>query len=186
MEPLKRDPELGKLVERYGELELEPADDPFERLVVSIVNQQLSTSSAKTIRQRLFQTIDIDPDTVLETDEEVLRSVGLSRQKIEYMKNVAEKFSAENYTREKFAGMDDEEVIDELTQIKGIGTWTAKMFLMFVLARKDVFPVEDLGIRHGMQNLYSLEQREQMERKASEWSPYRSIASLYLWRFVDG
>lgn len=185
MKPLKNDPELGKLVERYGELELEPSENPFERLVTSIVNQQLSTSSAEAIRQRLFSQFEIEPAAILAADPESMKEIGLSRQKIEYMKNVAEKFERENFSRAKFEAMSDEEVISELTEIKGVGTWTAKMFLMFVLAREDIFPVEDLGIRRGMEHLYELEQEEDMVSKAADWQPYRSIASLYLWKLED-
>lgn len=186
MEPLRNDPGLQELIERHGELELVPAEDPFQRLVVSIVNQQLSTQSAAAIKSRLFDGFTITPDALLDADEDALREVGLSRQKIEYIKNAAERFIEDDLTPDRFQKMSDTEVIDELTQIKGIGVWTAKMFLIFVLGREDVFPVEDLGIRNGMTHLYGEMTQEDMATKAEDWRPYRSIASLYLWKAVDG
>lgn len=185
MEPLRNDAKLAPLIDEYGELTVEPADNPYERLVVSILNQQLSTQSAAAIKERLFDRFDVTPEAMLAVDEDVLQDVGLSRQKITYIKNAAEQFQEDNLSQERFAEMSDDEVINELTDIRGIGTWTAKMFLMFVLGREDVFPVEDLGIRNGMQELYGIDDRSDMVEKAEEWRPYRSIASLYLWRAVE-
>ncbi|MFC4406085.1 DNA-3-methyladenine glycosylase family protein [Haloarchaeobius iranensis] len=185
-EQLRTDRELGPVVEEHGALELEPAEDPFERLVRSIVSQQVSTSAATAIRERLYDAVDVEPAAVLAADEATLRDAGLSGQKVGYVRNVAEAFEAHGYTREHFARMDDEEVVAELTDIKGIGVWTAKMQLMFSLARPDVFPVEDLGIRNGMSALYGDDlTRGEMVETAERWRPYRSYASLYLWRTVD-
>lgn len=176
---------MAGLIEEHGELTLEPADDMFERLIVSVVNQQLSSASAAAIRDRMFQRFDITPGGLAAADEEALRDVGLSGQKTEYVQNVARAFQQNGFSLEYFEGMSDDEVIDELTQIKGIGVWTGKMFLMFCLARSDVFPVEDLGIRRGMAVLYDIEDRGAMIEKAEDWRPYRSHASLYLWRVTD-
>ncbi len=169
-----------------GEPTLEPADDPYNRLVVSIINQQLSTQSAAAIKERVFDRFEITPRHMLDADPVELRDTGLSRQKIDYIKHAAERFIEDDLTREQFADMADEDVVEELTGIKGIGTWTAKMFLIFVLGREDVFPVEDLGIRQGMEALYGDMSRQEMVEKAEEWQPYRSIAALYLWKSVDG
>ncbi|PEN11475.1 3-methyladenine DNA glycosylase [Longibacter salinarum] len=165
-----------------GPLALEAADDPFERLVTSIVNQQLSVASARTIRNRLFETCDITPQALLQAEPERLRNCGLSRQKTEYVRNVAEAFLQHEWTRASFADLNDEMVIDALTDIRGVGIWTAKMFLMFALGRPDVFPVEDLGIRNGMTTLYGESDRSRMREIADSWRPRRSLASLYLWR----
>lgn len=183
---LRDDPDLGPVVEEHGEVRLEPADDFFQRMVRSIVSQQVSTAAATSIRERLYDTVEIEPEAILQAEESILRDAGLSRQKVEYVRNVAEAFDQHGYTREYFDGMSNEEVVSELTQIKGIGVWTAKMQLMFSLGRPDVFPVEDLGIRNGMNVLYSDDlSRDEMATRSADWSPYRSYASLYLWRIVD-
>ena len=148
------DPHLGPVVAEHGEIELEPHPDPFERLVISIVNQQLSTASAAAIKDRLFDRYEITPEGMLAADAEGLRELGLSAQKIDYVRNVADRFIDDGLSPETFSAMTDEEVIEELASIKGIGVWTAKMFLIFVLAREDVFPVEDLGVRRGMELLF--------------------------------
>lgn len=185
MDHLTDDPVLDPLIEEYGRLELEPAPDPFRRLITSIVGQQLSTEAAATIRQRLVDTVEITPDAILAAAESDLREAGLSKQKTTYVKNVARTFDEQDFTRDSFDGMSDEIVIEELTSIHGVGVWTAKLFLMFGLAREDVFPVEDLGIRRGMEYLYGDLTRDEMISKADPWKPYRSYASLYIWRAID-
>ncbi|WP_058828270.1 DNA-3-methyladenine glycosylase [Haloferax sp. Q22] len=185
---LRADPHLGDVVDEHGPLSLDPADDPFERLVVSIVNQQLSTTAAATIRDRLFDHVEITPEGILAADEDVLRDCGLSNQKVGYVRNVADAFQ-DGLSAESLRAMDDDEVVAALTEIRGVGDWTAKMFLIFVLAREDVFPVEDLGIRRGMEHVFGFERdavsRGEMRERAERWAPYRSYASRYLWRCVD-
>jgi DNA-3-methyladenine glycosylase II len=184
-ETLLEDSYLGPLVDRHGRLELDPADDMFERLVVSILRQQVSMESAAATRQRLFEAVEVTPEGVLAADPETLRDVGLSRQKTGYVRNVAEAFRDE-YSKEYFEGMADEAVVDELTEIKGVGEWTANMQLLFSLGRPDVFPVGDLGVRKGMRNLYGEDlSRAEMVTEAERWAPYRSYASLYLWRVEE-
>lgn len=185
MEHLKSDPDLSGLIETHGELSLEKTKDPFERLVRSIISQQLSTESASAIRGRLFENFEITPSGILEAEEEKLKDIGLSRQKIDYLQSISRHFIEDGLDLEKFESMSDREIIEELTDMHGVGVWTAKMFLMFALAREDVFPVEDLGIRRGMEQLYGDISREEMVEKAQDWKPYRSIASLYLWKLVD-
>ncbi|MFB6114904.1 MAG: DNA-3-methyladenine glycosylase [Candidatus Nanohalobium sp.] len=175
------DEEMERLYEEHGEKQLERSEDPFEDLLVSIINQQLSTQSAEAIRERFFENFERTPEKILEADEDELSDVGLSSQKVDYMKSAAERFIEDDLSAEGFSNMSDEEVIEELTEIHGIGEWTAKMFLITVLGREDVFPVEDLGIRKAMENIYGLESRDEMREKASEWKPKRSLASLYLW-----
>ena len=182
---LKDDPELKKLVEKHGELEVKKSGEPFRRLIVSIINQQLSTESAEAIRERFFDRFEITPEKILEADPEEMNELGVSSQKIDYMKSSAEKFIQDGLSREKFSEMSDEEVIDKLTGIHGVGDWTAKMFLIFVLGRKDIFPVEDLGIRQAMEDIYGIESRKLMKEKSLDWKPERSLASLYLWEHSD-
>lgn len=185
MKELREDETLRPLIEEYGELELEASDKPFERIVVSIVNQQLSTQSAEAIRERLFDSFEITPDTLLETEEARLSNLGLSSQKVDYIKSAARHFKEDHLSTEKFSSMSNEEVIDELTDIHGVGVWTAKMFLIFVLAREDIFPVEDLAIRKAMKNLYGIEEKSLMKEKSEDWKPFRSKASLYLWKSLE-
>lgn len=182
MEPLYEDPAMAPLIEKYGELDLAPAEDPFSRLVVSIIHQQLSNASARAIEDRVFDRFQITPGSLLEADPEDMKEAGLSRQKIEYIQNVARTFQDQDWNRESFSVMSDKEVIERLTEIRGVGTWTAKMFLIFVLARPDVFAVEDLGIRKGMEILFGELDRDEMIERASRWKPCRSYACLYLWR----
>ena len=183
---LRDDPAIGPLIEEYGERELDPADDPYERLVISIVNQLISTEAARTVKNRLFEAFEIAPETILAADEDDLRDVGLSSQKVGAMKNAAAWWREEDITREYFAELSDEEVIEELTEISGIGDWTGKVFLMFALGREDVFPVEDLAVRRGMEMLFEEPSRAEMREHAENWRPYRSVATLYVWQiYVD-
>jgi DNA-3-methyladenine glycosylase II len=183
---LRDDPDIGHLVADHGDVTLESGEDLFERLVVSILRQQVSMASANATRERLEDAVELTPAALLRTDRSTLRDLGLSRQKASYVHNVAEAFVEHDYSREYFAEMSDDAVIAELTDINGVGTWTAKMQLLFSLGRPDVFPVEDLGIRKGMHTLYGDDlERSRMEEIAERWRPYRSYASLYLWRAVD-
>lgn len=181
---LQVDPVLGPLIERYGPLELKVAEDPFQRLVTAIVNQQLSLASARAIRRRLFDGFEISPSALRDADPAALADVGLSARKIEYLRGVAERFDREDLTRGSLERMSDEAVVDRLTSMRGVGVWTAKMFLMFALGREDVFPVEDLGIRKGMRSLYGNLSVDEMIETADPWRPHRSRASLYVWRVV--
>ncbi|QGN06847.1 DNA-3-methyladenine glycosylase 2 family protein [Halorhabdus sp. CBA1104] len=183
---LRTDPRLASLIDEHGELTVEPAENCFARLVVSIVRQQLSIESASVIRQRLFDHFEVTPTNLQHVPAADLADVGLSRQKAETITRVATVFDERDYSVSSFDAMDDEQVLEELTKISGIGPWTAKMFLLYALGREDVFPVEDLGIRRGMQALYDTDMtRTEMVDHAESWRPYRSIASLYLWRVVD-
>jgi DNA-3-methyladenine glycosylase II len=176
-----RETDLRPLVERHGPVELTVAEDPFERTVVSIVNQLISTEAARTIRSRLFDRFEVTPAAMLAAEEDELREVGLSAQKVEYVKNVARWFEEEDVTRDRFEGMDDAAVVAELTEIRGVGDWTAKMFLCFCLGREDVFPVEDLAVRRAMTDVFGDESRAAMRERAELWRPYRTYAALYLW-----
>jgi DNA-3-methyladenine glycosylase II len=188
-EHLRSDDRLGALVAEHGELTVEPAADFFQRFVVSILRQQVSMASAAATRERLFEAVEVTPEGILATDETVLQNAGLSRQKTTYVNNIAEAFVEEGYSQDYFEGMDDDAVREELTEIPGVGPWTADMQLIFSLGRPDVFPVGDLGIRKGMANLFDdldREDRAAMAERSERWAPYRSYASLYLWRATDG
>jgi DNA-3-methyladenine glycosylase II len=183
---LRTDPDIGPLVEEHGEVTLEPADSLFERMVRSVVSQQVSTAAATSIRERLYDSVEITPEGVLAAEEATLRDAGLSGQKVGYVRNIAEAFGEGGYSTDHFEGMTDDEVVSTLTEIRGVGRWTAKMQLMFGLGRPDVFPVEDLGIRKAMNALYADDlERSEMTERAEKWRPYRSYASLYLWRSID-
>lgn len=183
---LAQDPIMAELLEKhepYSERDWEE----FERLCVSIINQQLSTASALAVRKRVFDLLehDVTPERVLAADEDALREAGLSRTKVEYVRNAARAFQRNDYTREALADHSDEEVIDLLTEIKGIGEWTARMYLLFVLDRQDVLPLGDLAVRRGIERLYGNGDgemtRAEMREIAESWRPYRSIATLYIW-----
>jgi len=185
-EQLRGDPALGAVVETHGPLGLDPAEDMYRRLVVSILRQQVSMASAAATRDRLFDAVEVTPSGVLAADPETLREAGLSRQKTRYVREAARAFREEGYDGAYFEDMDDDAVVDELTSITGVGTWTANMQLMFSLGRPDVFPVGDLGIRKGMRTLFGEDTtREEMVERAREWRPYRSYASLYCWRIEE-
>ena len=182
---LREDPVMAELLDEHDPYS-EPNWSEFERLCVSIINQQLSTASAAAVKERVFNLLDEDvtPERVLEADEDALRDAGLSRTKVEYVQNAARAFQEYDLTREGLADHSDEEVIDRLTEIKGIGEWTAHMYLMFVLEREDVLPLGDLAIRNGIQQIYGNGEemtREEMRGVAEAWRPYRSVAARYIW-----
>ncbi|MFB6131421.1 MAG: DNA-3-methyladenine glycosylase [Salinigranum sp.] len=186
---LRDDPVMARLIETHGRLDTTPAESEFERLCVSIINQQLSTASAAAVRDRVFAVLgDVTPDAVLAADAEALREAGLSRTKVEYVTNAARAFEERDLTREGLADASDEEVIAELTRIKGVGEWTAHMYLLFVLGRPDVLPLGDLGVRRGIQELYGDGRelsRAEMREVAERWRPYRSLATRYVWRAYE-
>lgn len=164
------------------------------RLMASIMGQQLNTKVARVIFHRfleLYNGKDPKPQQVLETPSATLRSIGLSNAKVGYVHNVA-KFCIENkITDKKLLLMNNEEVIELLTQIKGVGRWTVEMLLMFTLGRENVFAVDDLGIQQAMIKMYKLDgndkkkMKEQMLKISSKWSPYRTYACLHLWKWKD-
>ncbi len=182
---LARDPVMAALVDRY-ELPALGGYDAYERLLYSIVNQQLSTASARTVRERVVEALDGDvrPETVLSVDPERLREAGLSGQKVEYVRAAAEAFRDRELDREGLADSSNREAIAELTAIRGIGEWTARMYLIFVLERPDVLPLGDLAVRRGIETLYadgdSLT-RAEMREIAESWRPYRSRGTRYVW-----
>ena len=188
----KKDEKMGRLITKFEKPEFKKDNNYFEALVRAIVYQQLSGKAAATIYERfkdLFTNNKFpSPSIVMEKSHEELRSVGLSNQKASYIHNIANAF----YTGTVPKDIDiigDNEVIECLTTIKGVGPWTAEMFLMFTLNRPDIFPVTDLGIQKGFQLFFQLNELpkpDQMIEKAEPWIPYRTLASWYLWRVVEG
>ncbi len=165
------------------------------RMMASIMSQQLSTKVAKVIFHRfleLYKGKEPKPQQVLDTPDQILRSIGLSNAKVSYVKNVAAFCIEHTITDKKLLAMTNEEIIDLLVQIKGVGRWTVEMLLMFSLGREDLFAVDDLGIQQAMCHLYKIDasdkkaMKEKMLKISAKWSPYRTYACLHLWRWKDG
>ena len=186
----KCDPIMAGIVTRVGRCCIEYGPPEFHSLAESIVYQQLNGKAAFTIFKR-FSALAGDPVTpkgILKLTDEQLRSVGLSKQKSSYLRDMAERASRGELDFSKLHEMSDDEVIEHLTQVKGVGTWTAQMFLMFTLKRENVLPTGDFGIRMAIKKHYKkrkLPNPIQMEKVAKAWEPYRSIACWYLWRSLD-
>ncbi len=187
------DPELIPLLDAFKIQDLQPETDYFKSLTRSIVYQQLSGKAAKTISDRfilLYKDKSYPtPVDVINIDHEKLRSVGLSNSKAQYIKNIAHAFLDNPDTYDSLEKMDDQDIIDTLITIKGVGPWTAQMFLMFTLNRPDVFPVTDLGVQKGFKHYYKLSEMPtpgQMLKKSEQWAPYRTVVSLYFWRLLEG
>lgn len=160
----------------------------IRELCESIVSQQLSVKAARTIWLRSCEVVDWNnPESILSTDEKVLRACGLSHQKISYVKNIALAVQNSSVRFEKLDTMSDEDVIAELITVKGVGRWTAEMFLIFTLCREDVFSAGDLGLRNAIDRAYKTEKigHSAAEELAMKWSPHRSIASRVLWKSLD-
>ncbi|MFC6999524.1 DNA-3-methyladenine glycosylase family protein [Rufibacter roseus] len=165
----------------------------YDALLSSVISQQLSVKAAATIKGRflaLFPESAPKPHLVLASSEEDFRNVGLSRQKASYIKSIAEHAQAGNLHQEELIFLPDEELIKRLTQIKGVGRWTAEMILMFALNRPDVMPLDDLGIYNAMKKLYHIEEpfkvaKPRMQTLSNAWRPHRTLACRYLWRSLD-
>lgn len=187
----KSDPVMKSIIKRVGPFTLKANRDRFQMLARSILSQQISTSAARTIRERLERATEpegITPEAILRFDLEELRELGISRQKGTYLRDLAEKVQTNQVCLRTIARMPDDEVIANLTQIKGIGVWTAQMFLMFSLARMDVLPVDDLGLQNAIKKHYPVRgklHRDKIHRIARPWRPYATVASWYLWRSLD-
>jgi DNA-3-methyladenine glycosylase II len=188
----KADPVMARVVDVVGPCRFRPITDAthFHHLARAIVYQQLSTKAATTIFGRVLALCgtSLEPDSVLAQPDEALRSAGLSSQKTRYVKDLAAHVRDDRLPLDRLDQMDDREVIAALRQVKGIGVWSAQMFLIFRLGRPDVLPVLDLGIRKGVQRAYGLRRLPALryvERIGKRWSPYSTIASWYLWRLLD-
>lgn len=190
---LSRDPKFAPILTSVKPYRPQKQRDIYFRLMRAISGQQLSVKAASTIWER-FLTLFPDkyphPTLVIALEPERMRQAGLSYQKASYLKAIAEFALRNDITYETISKLDDEEIIEYLTQIKGVGRWTVEMILMFALGRKDVFPADDLGIINAMKKLYNLRVtgralRQRCIRISQKWKPYRSYACFYLWPYKD-
>lgn len=187
----KADPVIGSIVDRVGPYRIQYREPTFETLVRSIVYQQLNGRVAKVIFGRLVVAVPggkLTPAGVLKLTPARMRKCGLSKQKTAYIRDLARKTAKGQLNFEGLPELADEQVIEHLTQVKGIGVWTAHMFLMFALERPNVLPTGDLGIRSAIRKAYGLEELphpRQIEEMAVSWAPYCSVASWYLWRSLE-
>jgi len=180
---------LAGLIKSIGQYSIELHHDPFESLLKAIIYQQLSGKSANAIYKRFLNYYNgkvPQPTQIITTTDELFRTkIGLSYRKIEYIKDLSSRISTKRLDLSLLPTMSDEEIIAELIKVKGIGRWTAEMFLIFGLGRPDVMPLGDLGVRKAMQKLYNLSQLPDsyyVLKISSSWTPYRSIATWYLWK----
>jgi DNA-3-methyladenine glycosylase II len=192
LQHLKKDPVLRTIIEQVGPYNMEFREPSFSTLVRSIVYQQLSGKVASVILKRLTNALpggELTPQNILRLRPDRMRKLGLSRAKTEYIRDLARLTAKGEVAFESLHKMEDAAVIEHLTRVKGIGVWTAHMFLMFALQRPNVLPVGDLGVRAAIRKAYALEALptvREIERFAESWHPYCSIATWYLWRSLDG
>lgn len=188
------DPKLGTIIDQIGNCTLNQIQHPgdlLDSLSRSIIYQQLSTKAATAIHQRFLQFYDrreITAAALLETPDEALRSIGFSRQKITYLRDLAQNIQTGLPTLQELEKLDDEAIIQALTKVRGIGRWTVQMLLIFRLHRWDVLPVDDLGIRAGIRRIYELDElpnKKTVLQIGKSWKPYCSIASWYVWRSLE-
>jgi DNA-3-methyladenine glycosylase II len=185
------DPILARIIGRVGPVKFELDDDHYEAVVGSIIYQQLAGSAARAILNRFRQLYGgriPSPREYLSTDVEKLRGSGLSPQKISYIKDLAERIENGTLDLKRLENLPDEEALNELDNVRGIGRWTAEMFLIFKLGRTDVLPVDDLGLRKAAQKAYRLRKlptRDRFEQLAEKWHPYSSISTFYLWKSME-
>ena len=188
----ERDPVMARLIDHVGECRLKRAPSHFLSLVEAVVWQQLSFKAAITIHSRMLDALGTQrpvPEDFLRTSTRVLRGTGLSGRKVEYLKGIADYFHSGAFPRRRLRTMNDDEIVAELTRVRGIGPWSAEMFLIFALNRLDVFPIDDLGLRNAIRNVYGLRMTpsdRRLDNLSEPWRPYRTIASWYLWAGADG
>ncbi len=186
---ISKDKKLGKIISNYPKDFLFSKSDPFYTLSRSIVGQQISVKAAQAVWDRYeFKVKNVTPHRTLKMHFMTLKACGLSRQKISYLKSLAEAFIDNKINPNKWSKYSDEEIINELIKIKGIGRWTAEMFLIFNLCRPDIFPVDDLGLIKGICNCYNMKYpitKDHAIKISDRWKPYRSVATWYFWRSLD-
>ena len=189
LELMKRDRIMKKLIPSFGVLQLVGRGEPFVTLARSIVGQQISVKAAQTVWERLLTACPkMTPAQMLRTGEEKLSTCGLSKRKVEYLLDLATHFRQERVHATDWAAMEDEAVIAELIKIRGIGRWTAEMFLIFNLLRPNILPLDDLGLLRGISvNYFSGEpvSRSDAREVAANWAPWSTVATWYLWRSLD-
>lgn len=178
------------MIDAVGECMLRPRRDRFEMLAGSILSQHISTAAARTIRNRLVERAGgkLAAEPLLALSDEELRACGVSAQKAAYLRDLSSRVASGALPMNRLGRLSDEEVIERLTVVKGVGRWTGQMFLMFALGRPDVLPHDDLGIRNAIRRLYgfaAMPTRAEMDRVAEPWRPYASVACWYLWRSLE-
>jgi DNA-3-methyladenine glycosylase II len=184
----KLDPALGKLIRSQTLRDRTSRGNYFASLCRSIIGQQVSVAAATAIYNRFEEQTELKPSRVVSLNEAEAKTIGLSRQKTSYLKDLAGHFVEDPAVYNHLETQSDEQVIAELTAVKGIGVWTAQMFLMFTLDRPDVFAPDDVGLQRAMQRLYdweTLPSKKVLIAHAERWQPYRSVASLHLWQLLD-
>ena len=186
---MRADRILKKIMIKFIDTGIVSRGDPFLTLARSIIGQQISVAAAQAVWNRFEASMPkVSPKNVLGMDKEILRSAGLSYRKIEYVQDLADHFQNKGLAKTKWHSLDDELIIQELTAIRGIGRWTAEMFLIFNLKRPDVLPLDDIGLLRAISiNYFSGEKvtRAQAREVAENWAPYRTVATWYLWRSID-
>ncbi len=186
------DPKIVAVIRAVGPLKLKPNKPYYVVLARAIVSQQISVKAAETIYGRfagLFAGCRPQPKNTRELSDEKMKQAGLSRQKISYLKDLARHFEQGLIKTRRFNSMDNEAIIEQLVQVKGIGRWTAEMFLIFSLNRLDVLPIDDLGLKAWMQKNYQLKPKpdaKELKAIGARWHPYQSIATWYIWALADG
>ena len=188
----KADPVMRALIKRHPDITIRRRGDAFTTLARAITGQQISVKAAQSVWNRVLEACDgkpgkLSPDSVLALDPPLLRACGLSQRKADYIRDLASKFAAGELKPRRWSMSDDETIIEELIQVKGIGRWTAEMFLMFNLHRPDILPVDDLGLRNAAAAYNDGEKMsiEEIRAIGEGWKPWRTVATMYLWRSLD-
>jgi DNA-3-methyladenine glycosylase II len=185
----RRDPVMGAIMRAHPKVYMTPRGEPFFTLARAICGQQISVKAAQSVWNRFAACVEeVSPEHVLKQQRKALRACGLSERKVEYIADLAQHFADGRIHVHKWPAMDDEAIIEELTAVRGIGRWTAEMFLMFNLLRPDVFPLDDLGLQKGIRVSYYKGRTislKTMRRLGEAWRPWRSVATWYLWRSLD-
>ena len=188
---LKKDCRFSKIIKQVGEYNVKKTTNRYQSLVEAIIAQQLSGSAAESILKKfkkLYKAKFPKPIEVIKTPDSKLRKAGLSKMKISYIKDLSKKIETNQLNMRKISTQSDEIIVEQLTSVRGIGRWTAEMFLIFSLGRLDVLPVGDLGLKKGIQLMYSfneLPDEKEIERLAESWRPYRTVATWYLWKSLQ-
>jgi DNA-3-methyladenine glycosylase II len=185
----RRDPVMGKIIREHPKVFLAKRGEPFMTLARAIVGQQISVKAAQSVWDRFAACVgEVTPQNVLQRERPLLRACGLSDRKTEYIADLAQHFADGRIHVQRWPEMSDEEIIAELVEVRGIGRWTAEMFLIFNLLRPDVFPLDDLGLQKGIRLAYFAGRKvtaKRMQKLGEGWRPWRSVATWYLWRSLD-
>lgn len=183
----RNDEVLHEIINEFDDLELVSRGDIFYTLIRSVIGQQISVKAASTVWSRFCERVgDIEPKNILSADIEVLRSCGLSQRKAEYVIGISESWS--DYDSLEWKEMCDEEIIQELIKLRGVGKWTAEMILIFTMLRPDVFPIGDIGMIRGIEKSYNSGERmsrDELYAISEKWKPWRTVACCFMWRTVD-